>query len=225
MAKKNLHNYTLFDVAEVEKQTLVQQSIQTISPNTRKMMRVMAELGVNKFVFASLLEFSGVDINLVKYLAGPIMVSGSSQSQSLPPWLMTAIAVDRLDMVFADLDADSVSEIVSPSEVAAAIMTASLDIPIKSNWVSVYLWAGYQTLAKHKRLDPNTNFWNLFGDGFFVNYDTIKCDYESLARDLREMVVREAEKQGWGMKSRKTKHPSTQPKEETTIANVQLSLF
>ena len=194
----------------------------TLTPNLQKMLRVLASMGMDKKVFACLLELTEVDAQLIKYLVGSTITSGREWRDAIPNWVWQAIAIDRLDTILEEINKGEVGKLATPSEVLAVMMPITFEVPLSWEWTNVYLWASHTTLIKHKPF-PNYNYDNLWESigTTPINYKQIQHDYETLAADIRTRVVKSASN-GWGKKLKQNTLESNQSTEEN---NPQLSLF
>lgn len=214
-------NLTLFEVEKIcgNKSTLLSQS-------TQKLLRLMvAELKINSAATASLLEIAEVDKQLVQYIAGPVITSTNCWQSCIPQWVYKAVTIDRLDTVLEEIEKGSIGELATPSEVLTVMMPISLEAPLHSDWVNVYLWASHTTLVKHKPF-PNYDYENLWAKigTSPINYKQIQHNYKTLAADIRSRVVSYAAKQGWGKRHKSPEKLTTNESQTTNIAR-QLTLF
>ena len=199
-------NPLLFDVKNLNRKSNEAQ----ITPNVRRMLTTLLEMGMSKEIIATFLEVSLLNPALVRYLAGPIIVHKSPWADTLPSWLMSATISDRLEAVFKEHDTGIVGQLATPSDLLAHMMPATMDAPLQRDWVNVYMWAGNETLTKHKRLSGGQSYWEMVGEKA-IAYEEIKNDYECLARDIRAKVVDVARSRGWCKKPKKVEIAVPQP--------------
>lgn len=219
---------SLFEVEELLKKNAIAGAQQQINPNTWRMMRVMVEmLDADKVVIASLLEFCDLDISWIRYLAGPIIISkglGAGWSDMTPHWLYKAVVLDRLDLIAEEFESGKVSSLATPSEVLTVMMPVTFEVPLRSDWVDVYLWAGNETMMKHNRMKDGITFWEHVG-GKPVSYSQVKHNYEIIATDIRSKVVSSAKSQGWGVKPKGSRNGSqSEDIEEEDTSVIQMDL-
>ncbi|MFN6475336.1 hypothetical protein [Nostoc sp. DedQUE07] len=195
--RKQAKNNSLFDVEALTAKNRRSLAESSLSPATRAMLLLLAELDTNKEVIAALLEMGDMEMGHIRYIAAPVMVHRGAWSDTIPSWIFRAIAIDRLKLVFEEHDKGIVGNLVTPGEIVAVMMPASYEAPMKSRWVDVYLWACNEAMVAHNRLkDGVKDTWELIGCRP-VEYKSIKHDYEELARDIRSKVVEAARLRGW----------------------------
>ena len=218
---------SLFNVDALVTQVHQHTANERLTPQTKKMLKLMTEWGLNKDVTAAMLEIAELAPAHIQYIAGPVITYKSDWSADIPPWLFNAIAIDRLDACFSEHDTGTVGELATTSEVLTYMMPATLDFPIHPDWVNVYLWAGNEALTKHNRLPDGATFWHLMGKTNPPTYDQIKGDCERLAREIRSSVVKAARDRGWGKRTKTPKPPATTPEPKRTPQPeiIQISLF
>lgn len=197
MSKTN----SLFDVEALTAKNRRKLAQKKITPATKAMFLLLAELDMNKEVTAALLELSDLELWHIRYIAGPVIVHRGAWSDCIPPWIFRAIAIDRLKLIFDELDIGIVGKLATPAEIVAVMMPASYEAPMKSRWSDVYLWACNEAMVAHNRLkDGVKDTWELIGCRP-VQYKSIKDDYEELARDIRSKVVEAARLKGWNKRT------------------------
>ena len=214
----------LFDIGQAIKSSKVKGE-GVFTPELQRMLRTMASIGINTTVFACLLEIAEVDKELIRYLAGPIITAENHWKDSIPKWVINAVAIDRLDAILEEVNKGEIGELAAPSEVIAVMMPITFQAPLTSEWTNVYLWASYQTISKHKPF-PDYNYdklWEKIGIKP-IEYKQIKDNYEYLARDIRARVIKHASKE-WGTKLKKRDLQVQQEDKPILTNDVQLSLF
>jgi hypothetical protein len=216
-----MQQQTLFDIEQTIKNSK-SKGEKIVTPNLKKMLKVLASMGMDRKVFACLLEIAEVDVQLVKYLAGPIITGGREWRYTIPNWVWQAIAIDRLDTILEEVDKGETGKLATPSEVLAVMMPITFEVPLSWEWNNVYLWASHTTLIKHKPF-PNydyENLWKIIGTTP-IDYKQIQHDYETLATDIRTRVIKNASSE-WGKRLKQKL-----PKKVNTLEEItpQLSLF
>jgi hypothetical protein len=192
---------SLFDVEALTVANRRQKSEKKITSATKAMFLLLAELDMNKEVTAALLELSDMELGHIRYIAGPVIVHRGAWSDCIPSWIFRAIAIDRLKLIFDELELGIVGKLATPAEVVAVMMPASYEAPMKSRWTDVYLWACNEAMVAHNRLKGDVkDTWELIGCRP-VQYKSIKDDYEELARDIRSKVVEAARLKGWNKRT------------------------
>lgn len=215
----------LFDIEQVIKSSQVKGEGKVLTPETQKMLRTIASIGMNAKVLACLLEMAEVDKQLIRYLAGPILTAGNHWKDSIPKWVIDAVAIDRLDIILEEVNKGEIGELATPSEVIAVMMPITFEAPLTFQWTNVYLWASHETISKHKPF-PNYNYdhlWEKLGIKP-VDYEQIKHNYEYLARDIRSRVIKHSSKE-WGTKLKKHNLQAQQEDKPIFENDAQLSLF
>ncbi|MEC4814434.1 MAG: hypothetical protein SAK29_14340 [Scytonema sp. PMC 1069.18] len=218
---------SLFHLEQTICNSKSQKASEILTPSTRKILQLLTSQGINKTVTASLLELAGASIEIVQYIAGPIVTKQNAWQQSIPSWVWRAISVDRLDTVLKEIDEGKIGTLASSSEVLALMMPITYEIPLSAQWADVYLWASHDALIKHKpfkNYDYN-DLWHKIGTTP-IQYEKIRSDYENLASDIRSHVIKYAAKEGWGKKSSNIYRRSVQVSStESQFELEQLSLF
>jgi hypothetical protein len=220
--------FSLFDVEQAICNSGCKKASQILSPSCRKILQLLTQEGINKTVTASLLELAGANKQIVQYVAGPVITQQNGWQNSIPAWVWNAIAVDRLNITLNEIDQGKVGKLASSSEVLALMMPITLEVPLQNNWTDVYLWASYDTLAKHKPYKDYDyeKIWQQIGT-IPIEYKTIKSDYEEIAADIRSRVIVHAAERGWGKKSSVQGRQTTEKSQTNQADKVveQLSLF
>ena len=162
-----------------------------------EMLKVLAQMGMDRDLIAVLLEFAGIPIPLLRYYAGPLVLHRTPWSESIPQWLKIACLSDRLDLILDEYSKGVVGNYCTSTEVVAYMMGATFEAPLHHTYYSVYMWAVQDTLGRHNRLPKGDKLYE-FPGGSAANFDSIKDDYHALARSIRKSVVRHATSQGWG---------------------------
>jgi hypothetical protein len=216
-----MQEQSLFDIEQTIK-TNKSKGEKILTPNIQKMLKILASMGMDRKVFACLLELAEVDAQLIKYLAGPTITGGREWRDAIPSWVWQAIAIDRLDTILEEVDKEEVGKLATPSEVLAVMMPITFEVPLSWEWTNVYLYCSHTTLIKHQPF-PNYDYNNLWESIGIkpIDYKQIKHDYESLATDIRTRVIKSASNE-WGKKLKQKPLLSNQSTEEN---NPQLSLF
>lgn len=216
-----MQQQSLFDIEQTIKNSKLKGE-KILTPNIQKMLKILASMGMDRKVFACLLELAEVDAQLIKYLAGLTITGGREWKDTIPSWVWQAIAIDRLDTILEEVDKGEVGKLATPSEVLAVMMPITFEVPLSWEWTNVYLWASHATLSKHKPF-PNYDYdklWESIGITP-IDYKQIQHDYETLAADIRAYVVKGASNE-WGKKLKQKPLLNNQSTEEN---NPQLSLF
>lgn len=214
----------LFDIEQAIKTSKVKGEA-VLTPQLQRMLRAMASIGMNTKVFACLLEIAEVDKQLIRYLGGPILTAENQWKDSIPKWVINAVAIDRLDTILEEVNKGEIGELATPSEVIAVMMPITFEAPLICEWTNVYLWASHETVSKHKPF-PDYNYdklWEKIGTKP-IDYREIKDNYEYLARDIRSRVIKHSSKE-WGTKIKKRDLQALQKDKPILQNDVQLSLF
>ncbi|BAZ33912.1 hypothetical protein NIES4074_64260 (plasmid) [Cylindrospermum sp. NIES-4074] len=207
--------------------------------NTLKMLQILATLNTPKELLACLLEIAEFSLHHVRYLAGPLVIHGSSWSDTVPQWLKFACIQDRLELICTEYEQNQVGVSSTPTEVLTYMMPATYDAPLHRDYADLYLWVGNEVLIKHNKLPPGCNsFFELVGDSAthspggnrVVQFNQVQNEFNYLSKSIRRSVVKHAAQEGWGKRRVNAKPnldstqstPTPQPSSNSTV---QISLF
>lgn len=194
-------------------------------PDSFKVMTNLLLLnGANKEVIAAMLEIAQFSIHHVRWLTRPVIVHQSLWMETLPKWLIEAIYLDRLERIFQEHETGEIGVLATPAEVLACMYPATMEAPLHSDWVNVYLWVGNEVFSKHQRLQE-TSLWQLLGEDRPVKFESIKSDFEQLAKDIRRKVVEAAKQRGWGKKPLPSTTASQKSPPDAENRPLQYTLF
>lgn len=207
----------------------------SIKPETQQLMRLMLEMDINKDALASILDLAEFNIQHVRYMAGPVIVHRCSWSEALPPWLVKACLLERLDRIEEEHDAGQVGNLATNAEILACMYPASMEAPMHREWVDLYLWLGNDVMTRHNRLSTGQNFWELLDKDCPPKFEQLKSSHSQIARDIRRKVVEEGKRRGWGQRKKRAISVSNNTNSDNTkvlldhnpskLDIVQLSLF
>ena len=113
--------------------------IQPVPDSFKVMTNLLLENGANKEVIAAMLEIAQFSIHHVRWLAGLVIVHQSLWMETLPKWLIEAIYLDRLERIFQEHEIGEIGVLATPAEVLACMYPATMEAPLHSDWVNVYL--------------------------------------------------------------------------------------
>jgi hypothetical protein len=214
---------SLFDVEGFVKQVKAEKTQEKLNDRTKSLLRFMvAELDLDKRWAAGLLEMCDVEPDLIRYLAGPVIVHRSAWMDIVPKWLFKAVVVDRLDRIYEEIATGDVGVLATPSEVTAYMIPATYEAPLGYRWTEAYLWASSETMIKHKRIRDGKSPWEVIGCQP-IAYSSIKDEFERLARDIRADVVKAGLADGWGTtKRRKSQTQETEPEDDVSVEQPDL---
>ncbi|AFZ22032.1 hypothetical protein [Allocoleopsis franciscana] len=228
MTQKKLppQSSTLFDL----KDSVLAPQPNSISPGSIAALKGLLGLGTDKEFVALLLELAEFRLPHVRYLAGPIVVSGGGWQDTIPSWLLEAIPVARFEAIAAEAEAGEVGELATAEEMLACLYPATMIAPMSHRWYQVYMYVGNEVLTKHKKLPPEQSFWELMNIAHPITYEQVKYDYNELALDIRKRVIKQAAARGVGKRprSQQSQADSTeapQAAKSTQPLKHQLSLF
>lgn len=216
---------TLFDLED----TAIASKTDSISPGSIAALKGLLMLGMNKELIAQFLEFAEFRLAHIRYLAGPIIVSGGGWQDSIPSWLLEAIPVARFEAIATEVESGVVG-LATAEELLACLYPATMIAPMKHQWYQVYMYVGNEVLTKHKKLPSEQSFWELMNIVHPITYEEVKFDYNELARDIRKQVIKQAAARGVGKRtcSSKSQPDSTetsQAAQSVQLFEHQLSLF
>ena len=208
---------------------------QRIPDYFKKMTNLLLENGANKEVIATMLEIAQFSIHHVRWLAGPVIVHRCPWSETLPPWLLKACLLERLERIFEEHDAGQVGNLATNAEILACMYPASMEAPMHREWVDLYLWLGNDVMTRHNRLSTGQNFWELLDKDCPPKFEQLKSSHSQIARDIRRKVVEEGKRRGWGQRKKRAISVSNNTNSDNTkvlldhnpskLDIVQLSLF
>lgn len=175
------------------------------STSTLEMLRLLASLDTPKELLACMLEMAEFSIHHVRYLAGPLVLHRSLWGDTTPSWLKVACIHDRLELILNEYEQDQVGDYATPTEVLTYMMPASFEAPMHRDYSDLYIWAGNEVVRKHKKLpEGSDNFYELTGS-HVIEFNTVKTEFHTLSRSIRQSVVKHAAQQGWGKRRNRAK--------------------
>ncbi len=220
MPKKNTAN-SLFDLEQVERDQVASNI--HLTESTKKMLMGMMQLGCNKIIVSSMLEMAGVPNPFIQYLEGPVITHRCGWMDSIPPWVFNAVYVERLELIFKELEQGKPGTLATAAEVMACIYPASMEAPLMSHWADTYFWCGSVVIPRHRPdwCPSAQHFWNHIGQSNPIPFSRVKQDFEYIGRDIREKVIKHAPKPVPQGKSApvKPEPPASEPE------TVQIDLF
>jgi hypothetical protein len=208
---------TLFDLED----TAIAPKANSISPGSIAALKGLLMLGMDKELIAQLLEFAEFRLAHIRYLAGPIIVSGGGWQDSIPSWLLKAIPVARFEAIATEVES-GVFGLATAEELLACLYPATMIAPMKHEWYQVYMYVGNEVLTKHKKLPSEQSFWELMNIAHPITYEDVKCDYNELARDIRKQVIKQAAARGVGKRTCSSKSQPDSTKTSQAAQSVQL---
>lgn len=208
---------TLFDLED----TAITPKTNSISPGTIAALKGLLTFGMDKELIAQLLEFAEFRLVHIRYLAGPIIVSGGGWQDSIPSWLLKAIPVARFEAIATEVESGVVG-LATAEELLAYLYPATMIAPMKHQWYQVYMYVGNEVLTKHKKLPPEQSFWELMNIAHPITYEDVKSDYNELARDIRKQVIKQAAARGVGKRTCSSKSQPDSTKTSQAAQSVQL---
>ena len=133
-----------------------------------------------------------------RYLTGPIIVFNGAWGDTLPAWLREVIPAARLRQVMAELAGEEPEGLASLEEVVAYLYTASLTVPLASEWARVYFWAAARVLPRYGvatagEFTETALEMQPWGELHLPEYERREC-LDRLRQDIRRAVVRQAER-------------------------------
>lgn len=231
---------SLFDIEQIaadqlqsQLQSQQQQTKDCLSPNTQELMKLLAQMGCNPGVFSLLFEMAQLPKELVFYMEGPVITHKSCWADTIPGWLLNAVYRQRMEQIFKELNSGKITKLATPAEVLCCIYPASFEGPLCSHWSDVYLWCGAQVIPTYNdkvSLQNADDFWAHVGSSP-ISFSRIKNDYEYIAWDIREKVVKNAAsrcKKATNSVSAKPSKSSKKPEKEYPAvqqAAFQVNLF
>ncbi|MGK7875382.1 MAG: hypothetical protein AB4426_19405 [Xenococcaceae cyanobacterium] len=191
--------------------------------NSLQMMKVMAQMGCNRAVFATLLQISGFPLAYVCYVGGSVIMHQSEWAKDVPGWLINACIASRIERISEEYAAnESPGSLATPTEVLTALYPATYDAPLPHYLFQIYAWCWNETLIEHNRLPQNlSNGWEMLNMRP-IEFEQIQQDYYPLARTIRRKVI-ETAKPRW--KKHSAPSPTEAPETLETPISTQISLF
>ncbi len=89
--------------------------------------------------------------DIVGCLQDPIIVFPGGWGDTLPDWLKTAIALERLAMNMKALKGEEMTG--TDAEACAYLMTVSLTQPMDSDWTQIYLYLANQVVRRNRKTE------------------------------------------------------------------------
>lgn len=170
-------------------------------PDTRAMLRDALDASGNRQAVALMLKMAGCPEVQSRYLAGPIVLMASNQTEAapssrsrLPGWLVRAIAIDRLETILAEVELGRIGTRATPTEVLAYLHPTTPDAPWWSpdEWARIYLWTRHNVLTRY---DGQLSWELVDARGEPVQLSAITLtereqhSFRDLARHIRQTVV------------------------------------
>lgn len=191
--------------------------------NTR-ILEALLKIGCHKQLVAMFLEMEGCKKAHWCYMAGPIVVFDPAWSNTMPEWIYSAIATDRLQVIVDEAEQGAVGNLATPIEVMAYMYSRTMSGPLSNDWSNIYLWCGQHVLSKHQRLQKGQQFYDVVG----LKQPLVLSQYEkdSLLRPLqiwlRQKIVEAARS---NLNSCLGSTVSGAPQKSAEMTQAQTSLF
>ncbi|MBD2772607.1 hypothetical protein [Iningainema tapete] len=183
------------DILEQVNSTKTETKLKT---STLQALKLLAAMETNREFLALLLELGEFRADHLRYLMGPLVFHRSPWAETVPDWLKAACIQDRFEIILDEYERDEVGEHATATEILTYMMPATYEAPLHYSYYQIYMWVGNQVMTKHNRLPEGySNFYEFTGASP-IDFDSIKYDYNDLARSIRRSVVRHAAQQGWG---------------------------
>jgi hypothetical protein len=87
--------------------------------------------------------------DLVGSLTDPIIVMPGGWGDTLPSWIREVITIERMIENMKSLKGEEL--LASDAEVVAYLYTASLESPMDSDWVEIYLYMASKVMKRHTK--------------------------------------------------------------------------
>ena len=113
---------------------------------------------------------------IVGVLTDPIIVMPGGWGDTLPDWIKNQITLERLTQNMKALKGEKLT--ATDAEACAYLYTASLEAPIDSDWIQIYLYVAGKVMTKAK----NTQ---IPGD---IKVDSLNDYQMSLLQDLKDWI-------------------------------------
>jgi hypothetical protein len=212
----------LFDIEQIEREQVANNGY--LSDSTQFMMMEMMKMGCNKFVISALLEMASVPKPFIQYMEGPVITHSCGWMDSIPDWVFQACYVERLEKIFEELKQGKPGDLATPAEALACMYPASMEAPMQSHWAECYFWCGATVIPRHRphQCKSAEEFFASIGQQYPITYQKVKHDFEYLARDIRQKVIKYAPKsapagKGKGKGFAPKPEPQAQAQEPETV--------
>ena len=133
----------------------------------------------------------GVPTPLMCYWRGPVMIGKTAWSDTIPPWLITAVRFERFLKILDELEQGQVTEMATPAEIVCALQPYTLTAPLRSDLAELLIWAFGEVLKQHNgKLDGCSAAPVLMQEFTDIPFKRIEYSYRDLSLTLRRKVVR-----------------------------------
>jgi hypothetical protein len=155
-------------------------------------LALLADIGGGAIAGAMVAVFGrdlGLSVDDCRFVSGPLIVHQNGWTDIVPKWMASQVIAERVEIVLGDAPG-----IVGPTEIAAVMMPATFQQPLRYDSHELYLWASVTAVARHTKR-PIAEVWSALGHRPIADAEIIERggrlwhSYQSLADEIRRKVI------------------------------------
>lgn len=160
------------------------------SETNKDLLKALIQTGCNPKIVHGFLEVfcQEMPVNLRRYFGSPIVGNKSAWTASNPEWLVPGIYEARLDRIYEELQEKPKLELATYPELVYVMMPTSMDGPMHSEYVDIYLYACREA-APYSHGFVNMNGFDKLEIRELDEYKTMLMN--NILTDIRKKVVQQ----------------------------------